>query len=194
MGCLILAFWDRLRVAQSCRATQWFFGWPVLLLLPTPAFATALSGVSPDIFLVVAALSLALAMTVWALTEHRGALALRRALRGSADKARAMISARDAWLSAGRESLLVWIPGGAEPISFGNGATLFQDCMSGPDSAALDAGLKGLTTDATGFTLSCRSADRRTIAVRGRRAGGGLTGHFSKSRPRPANRSPTAAR
>ncbi len=174
MGCLILAFWDRLRVAQSCRATRWLFWWPVLLLLPTPAFAAALSGISPDIFLVVAALSLALAMTVWALTEHRGAVALRRALRSSGDKARAMISARDAWLTAARESLLVWIPGGAEPISFGNGATLYQDCMSGPDSASFEAGLKGLTIDATGFALSCRSADRRIIAVRGRPAGGGL--------------------
>ena len=46
--------------------------------------------------------------------------------------------------------------------------------MAGPDAPALEMALKGLTTEGTDFALSCRTAERRTISVRGRPAGGNL--------------------
>jgi signal transduction histidine kinase len=150
---------------------------PVLLafaLIPQTALAAGVSIAAPDIFLIIASVSFAMAMAIWALTEHRNSLAARRAVRTSAEKARTMISARDAWLAAGRESLLVWGTGDNEPVSFGNGARFLKESMAGPDAAALETYLKGLITEGTDFALSCRTADRRIISVRGRPAGGNL--------------------
>jgi signal transduction histidine kinase len=141
---------------------------------PQSALAAGLPIGSPDIFLIIALVSFALAMAVWALTEHRSSIASRRALRTSAEKARTMISARDAWLSAGRESLLIWSNSGSDPVSYGNGAVFLRDCMAGPDAADLESALKRLTTEGSEFAITCRTADRRMISVRGRPAGGNL--------------------
>src|SRR6185437_2448364 len=102
--------------------------------VPQVALGAGPTATSPDIILVIASLSFALAMAIWALSEHRGSVASRRALRSSAEKARTMISARDAWLSAGRESLLIWSNGASEPASYGNGASLLQESLAGPDA------------------------------------------------------------
>lgn len=143
-------------------------------IVPYPALAAEFSGNTPDLLLVTAALSFALAMTIWALTEHRSTGQLRRALRASSEKARALITARDTWLAAGREALLVWNPGTAAPVSFGDGARLLQECMEGPDAAAADLALKGLSGNGSGFALVCRSAMGRQISMRGRPASGSL--------------------
>src|SRR5437763_8509008 len=130
MGVLNSAHATALRLARLSRF------WPLLLvaLLPLPAFAVDYGTWSPDILLSIAALCFASAMTIWALTEHRTSAALRKAVRTSADKARGIIAAREAWLSAGREALKVWNPGDTEPISFGSAKTPFQQCMAGQDS------------------------------------------------------------
>lgn len=146
----------------------------LLALVPVPAFAANDGVWSPDILLSIAALSFALAMAVWALTERRISTALRNAVKTSADKARSIIAAREAWLSASREALLVWNPGQKEPMNFGSGSELFEQCMLGPEAAALDSALKGLHKEGKPFSLACRTADRRTIAIRGRPTGGSL--------------------
>ncbi len=143
-------------------------------LIAVPAEAADFSGTSPDLLLIVAAVSFALAMSIWALTEHRSSIAARRAMNAAAEKARVMVSARDAWLAAGREALLVWSTGGEQPVSFGSGAKLLQEISAGPDAPAFDGALKALTTEGVAFTATCKTPDRRAITVRGRPAGGNL--------------------
>src|SRR6266550_4110816 len=145
-------------------------------LSPTPAMA-ADAGAASDFLLlaiVTAAAALALAGGLWGLSEHQDNLTLRRTLRTATAKARALLSARDAWLSAGREALLVWSTDNSESLSFGNGAQLMEACLTGPDALQLSAALDGLAAQGTPFALSCRTSDGRTLALRGRPAGGHL--------------------
>lgn len=155
----------------ASRAIQ--IGW-LVVLAPSPVWAAEISGSTPDLLLIVAATSFALAMTIWALTEHRSTESLRRALRASAERARALVAARDAWLAVGREALLVFSPGTSEPVGFGDGAKLLEGCLAGPDAAAVDAALRGLTGQGIAFALVCRTDRKRNVSVRGRPAGGSL--------------------
>ncbi len=124
--------------------------------------------------IVFGASALALAGGLWGLSEHQNNVSLRRTLRTSTAKARALLSARDAWLSAGREALLVWSTDDSESISFGNGARLMETCLSGPDAPQLSAALDGLAAQGTPFALTCRTSEGRSLALRGRPAGGHL--------------------
>jgi signal transduction histidine kinase len=145
-------------------------------LSPTPAMA-ADAGAASDFLLlaiVTAAAALALAGGLWGLSEHQDNLTLRRTLRAATAKARALLSARDSWLSAGREALLVWSSDNSESVSFGNGAELMEACLTGPDAVQLSAALDGLAAQGTPFALTCRTSDGRRLAVRGRPAGGHL--------------------
>src|SRR5258706_10518467 len=80
------------------------------LFSPTPALAADAGAVSDFVLLTIvfAASALALAGGLWGLSEHQNNLTLRRTLRTANAKARALLSARDAWLAAGREALIVW--------------------------------------------------------------------------------------
>src|SRR5258706_13894142 len=84
-----------------------------LVLNPTTVLAADAGGsILPfDILMtliVAAAGALAVAGGLWGLAEHRNTVALRESLRTTTAKARALLSARDPWLSAGREFLLEW--------------------------------------------------------------------------------------
>ena len=150
-------------------------------MISRPAVAAEAAPFSSDSVLmaiVVASAAMALAGALWALSEYQSARHLRKALRAATTRARTLLSARDAWLSAGRESLLVWGADMAEPLSFGEGAELMQDCLSGPQALELSTALDGLAADGTPFALTCASASGHTIAVRGRPAGGHLTVFF----------------
>ena len=143
---------------------------------PTPAMAAEAGATSDFVLLAIvsAAAALALAGGLWGLSEHQNNLILRRTLHTATARARALLSARDAWLSAGREALLVWSADNSESISFGNGAQLMESCLTGPDAAQLSAALDGLAAQGTPFALACRTSDGRTLALRGRPAGGHL--------------------
>ena len=148
---------------------------------PSTAYAADIASAAPDLVLlaiVLAAGALALAGGLWAFSEHLSARMAKRTLRGATAKARALLAARDAWLSAGRESLLVWSPGSAEPLSFGNGAQWMEACLTGPDAPRLSAAMDGLTAEGAPFALSCHTADGQSVAVRGRPAGGHLAVYF----------------
>ena len=125
--------------------------------------------------IVFGASALALAGGLWGLSEHQNNLTLRRTLRAATAKARALISARDAWLVAGREALIVWSMDNSESKSFGSGAQLMEACLTGPDAPQLSAALDGLAAQGIPFTMTCRTSDGRTLALRGRPAGGHLT-------------------
>ncbi|MSP94642.1 MAG: PAS domain-containing sensor histidine kinase [Alphaproteobacteria bacterium] len=158
---------------------------PALILFcalgPTsPAFAAALSfqGFTLEasnlagLAVVVAASALGLAGALWALAEQRRIAGLTRALKAARAQARAVLSTRDAWLAAGRESLIVWGEEDAEPVSFAGAAQLIEQCLTGPDAAELSMALDGLSANGLPFALNCRNAEGTNIAVRGRPAGG----------------------
>src|SRR5260221_5713413 len=140
---------------------------PVLALDPAPDPAAIL--LSP---LVIAAAALAVAGALWGLSERQAARALGRALRIAVARARAALAARDAWLAAGRESLLVWGGDMAEPVSCGEGAQFMEACLTGPDGTALSVALDGLTQNGVTFGMLCRTAEGSAVSVRGRPAGG----------------------
>ena len=150
----------------------------MLLGIAGPAQAADAGGFLPfDMMMtliVAAAGALAVAGGLWGLAEHRHSRALRDSLRATTAKARALLSARDAWLAAGRESLMVWTGDGSAPLSFGEGAALMEGCLTGPDATNLSTALDALSTNGTAFTLLARSADGRAIKVRGRPAGGSV--------------------
>jgi signal transduction histidine kinase len=151
-----------------------FLTFPVLCV-PSPALAQELFSDAAEILLsplVIAAAALAVAGALWGLSERQAGRALRRTLRTAVTKARAALAARDAWLAAGRESLLVWGGDLPDPISFGEGAQFMEACLTGPDAAVLSAALDALTQNGVTFSMLCRTADGRAVAVRGRPAGG----------------------
>jgi signal transduction histidine kinase len=152
-------------------------------VLPHPAFAADAEILSSDTVLmaiVLASGALALAGALWALSEYQSTNHLRQALRGATARARTILSARDAWLSAARESLLVWGADMAEPLSFGEGAELMQACLSGPQALELSTALDALAANGAPFALTCATADASKVAVRGRPAGGYLTVFFEE--------------
>jgi signal transduction histidine kinase len=152
-----------------------------LAVIPGPARAAdaaALSSNTVVMMIVLAASALGLAGALWALSEYQSTRHMRAALRAAAARARALLSARDAWLSAGRESLLVWGADMGEPLSFGEGAELMQTCLAGPQALELSTALDALAVNGTTFSLTCATTSGRRIAVRGRPAGGHLTVFF----------------
>ena len=148
---------------------------PVILALASPTAAG--TGVSDFVLtgIVVAAAALALAGALWGLAEYQTTLQLRRALRQANAKSRAIISARDAWLGAARESLLVWGPEMSEPLSFGKGAEHMQACLGGVDAPRLSAALDALTGAGVPFEMLCSAPGGGKISVRGQPTGGFLT-------------------
>jgi signal transduction histidine kinase len=144
----------------------------MIALLPAPALAADGSDGSFILILIVfAAVALALAGGAWAFAEYRAAQALRRTLAHTASKARAAVGARDALLAAGRESLIVWGSGLADPITFGGGAQLIEACLTGPDAMPLAMALDVLAEQGVPFTMKARTREGRTMNVRGRPAG-----------------------
>jgi signal transduction histidine kinase len=142
---------------------------------PSPAFALDFLPDAASILLsplVIAAAALAVAGALWGLSERQAARALRRTLRTAIFRGRAALAARDAWLAAGRESLLVWGGDLAEPISFGTGAQFMEACLTGPDGGALSTALDALTQSGVTFNMLCRTAEGNAVSVRGRPAGG----------------------
>jgi signal transduction histidine kinase len=125
--------------------------------------------------IVLAAGAVALAGGLWALSEHQHTNHLRESLHAATARARALLAARDSWLSGARESLLVWGADMAEPLSFGDGSGLLQACLGGPHALELSTALDALAANGVPFTLTCGTADGRSVAVRGRPSGGHIT-------------------
>jgi signal transduction histidine kinase len=143
--------------------------------IPSPLSAAETPIPSPDLIawvIVLAACALAVAGGLWGVSEHMTARRLRRSMRTVTAKAHAMLSARDAWLAGGRESLMVWGANINAPISFGDGAALLEACLTGADAAMLSEALDKLAAEGAAFDTLARAADGRRISVRGRPSGG----------------------
>ena len=160
---------------------------PVALALVSPSVSSfpfsdfVLTGI------VVAAAALALAGALWGLAEYQTTLQLRRALRQTNAKSRALVAAREAWLSAEREALLVWGPEMTEPLSFGRGAEQLEACLNGPEAAQLSAALDALTASGTPFSIACGTPDGHKLSVRGLPTAGYLTVFVDADAEEPAN-------
>jgi len=144
----------------------------VPLLIANPTLAVEIAGPSSYLFAIIAG-ALAIAATLWGVLAHRRAVSLRKLWRTSSAKARCLLSERDAWLSAERESLLVWSPEPAKRLSFAGARELLEECLAGQDAPVLAAALDGLSNQGIPFACTCRTLSR-IIAVRGRPAGGHL--------------------
>jgi signal transduction histidine kinase len=145
-------------------------------LAPLPASASPLSFFrEPELVLIAVtagAVALALATGLWALTEQRIAMRLKRALRAAAARARTAVGERDALLSAGREGLVVWGRDGAGPYSYGGAEATIESCLAGPDAIQLSRALDALSEKATPFSLSAHDRNGLLIHFRGRPVGG----------------------
>jgi signal transduction histidine kinase len=129
----------------------------------------------PDVVvlaIVVGAVALAIAGTLWALGEYQGTLRLRRALRAQAGRTRALLSVRDTIIASGKEAIIVWGPDSGDPLSFGGADRLLESCLAGPDASHLSTALDALGDSGTPFTLTARTSEGSGISVRGRPAGG----------------------
>lgn len=146
-----------------------------LLLLPMPAFAA--EDMATEQFLVLfgvatGAVSLAVAASLWALSEQKAASRLRRTLRVTGARVRAAIGERDALLSSGRDALVVWGRDDSAPLSYAGGEAVLDACLAGTEAKELSAALDALSDRGTGFTLAVHDKNARPFTVRGRAVGG----------------------
>ncbi len=143
-------------------------------LMPVPALAASVAVPDPTLIagaVAIGAASLAVAAGLWALAEQRASHRLRRTLKGAAARARAAAGARDALISAGRESLIVWGRDGTPSYSYAGGEQLLESCLAGADAMALSQAIDALAENGTAFDLCAHDRDRRRITLRGRAVG-----------------------
>lgn len=145
----------------------------VVAFAPSPALAAI---AAPDTGLVATAIAagaaaLAMAAGLWAMAEQRAARRLRRNLRAIGARSRAVTSARDALLSAGREAVVVWGRDGGQPISYGGGELLLDSCLAGADATEISIAIDALSDDGKPFSLSGHDRNGRAITLRGRAVG-----------------------
>jgi signal transduction histidine kinase len=117
------------------------------------------------------AVALAIAASLWALAEQRGAQRLRRALKSAGARTQASVGERDALLSAGREALVVWGRDGSGPYSYGGGEALLDSCLKGADALALSQALDDLSDKGITFQIPVHDAHGRKLVARGRAVG-----------------------
>ena len=143
------AGWDYAKGSWAVQARALSLGF-ALALMPfaaraaDPVVVPVLSLDLLVLLIVLAAGALAIAGGLWGLAERRTMVALRENLRATTSKARALLAARDAWLSAGRELLMVWGADMSAPLSFGDGAALMEACLVGPNATDLSTALDAL--------------------------------------------------
>lgn len=145
------------------------------LLAPCPAFAATADAATQQLLVLGAvttgAVALAIAAGLWALAEQNRSGKLRRALRQSGARTRAAVGERDALLSAGRESLIVWGRDGQTPTSYGNAETMLDACLAGTDATELSRALDALSERGAAFAMSASDKEARAFTVRGRAVG-----------------------
>ncbi len=144
-------------------------------LVVNPAFAGTLDLSERDLVLTAittGAVALALAAGLWALVEQKVSAKQRRQLRAAAARMRAVVGERDALLGVSREALIVWGREDTEPLSYGGAEALLDSCLKGPDATELSKAIDDLSARGIAFSMPVRSAEGRTISVRGRAVGG----------------------
>ena len=147
----------------------------VLFSHPAHAAVFTASGPGMPLALMAAAagaVALAAAAGLWALAERQAATKLRRTLRNATARSRAAVGARDALITAGSESVLVWGHDNQAPVSYGGGELILDACLAGPDALAVSQAIDALSDKGAPFALAARDNQGRSIAMRGRAVGG----------------------
>ncbi|HWA30518.1 MAG TPA: PAS domain-containing protein, partial [Rhizomicrobium sp.] len=144
-------------------------------LVPLPALADTSHALDETTMVAVAigagAVALAIAAGLWALAEQHISLRLRRTLRGANARARASASARDALLSASRESLIVWGRDGSAAHSYGGAEALLDSCLEGADATELSTAIDALSDQGVAFQMTAHDKHGKPVKLRGRAVG-----------------------
>jgi signal transduction histidine kinase len=120
----------------------------------------------------IGAIALALAAGLWAIAEQRIASRLRLTLRNANARSRAVASARDALIAAGREPVMVWGRDGTAPRSYGGAELLLDSCLAGAEATALSEAIDALSDRGAPFALIAHDSNGRIVHLRGRAVGG----------------------
>ncbi len=143
-------------------------------LTPMPALA-ATTALDETTMVAVAvgtgAVALAIAAGLWALAEQHISARLRAALRGANARMRASASARDALISASRESLIVWGRDGSAAHSYGGAEALMDSCLAGANATEVSQAIDALSDRGAAFHLIAHDRDDKPVKLRGRAVG-----------------------
>lgn len=143
-------------------------------LAPMPALA-ATTALDETTMVAVAvgtgAVALAIAAGLWALAEQHISARLRAALRGANARMRASASARDALISASRESLIVWGRDGSAAHSYGGAEALMDSCLAGANATEVSQAIDALSDRGAAFHLIAHDRDDKPVKLRGRAVG-----------------------
>lgn len=121
---------------------------------------------------VVASLVLAIGCAVWAIAERVRCSAHRARLQTVLRRSQLACQLRDAILGSLPETVVVLRAKEKEPLSYGGGGALLQQCLDGADNAPLATAINDLLGHSAGFSLSVRISGLCHVFVRGVRVGG----------------------
>ncbi|HWY62412.1 MAG TPA: PAS-domain containing protein [Rhizomicrobium sp.] len=116
----------------------------------------------------------------WACWLHARLGNLRISMRLEQARSEAAALFRGALLNHGAQSILVLRSGEKEPQQFGEAHVLLHACKAGQDGPALTEALDSLVETGASFMLRARTAENRTLAIRGSSVGGRAVIYFQE--------------
>ena len=145
------------------------FGFAVVLVSSAsePADAATIGSAQIQGLVTAAAIALALATSLWAAALIGVAQSLRRQLQRISAPVRASLAARDALLTAGRDSIVVWNSGEGRPWGYGGAETVVKACLAGANSVELAEALAQLNQNGQPFRLNAEMQSGQTVSLRG---------------------------
>ncbi|MBL6852944.1 MAG: PAS domain-containing protein [Alphaproteobacteria bacterium] len=103
----------------------------------------------------------------WALFERLRASAAHYRMSGTLARAQSEIRFREAMILASPQAVVVMGADMSTPLSYRGGSALLQECLSGPDSAALTNMVDALLESGAPFDMRARTERHPSVAVRG---------------------------
>ena len=143
-----------------------------LAVLSGPACASPVASEQIGGLVAAGAIALAIAASLWAAALAGIVQKLRRRLNKTLAAVRASVSARDALLSASRDSVVVWNADQGPAWGYGGADSVIQSCLAGTNSAALAEALALLNQSGTPFRLNAENEAGEFVALRGEPVGG----------------------
>jgi hypothetical protein len=122
---------------------------------------------------IVTSLLLAAGCSTWAIIERWRRSDYRARVQTVLRRSQFARHFRDVILDSLPEMVVVLRSKTHNPLSFGGGSVLLQQCLDGPDAKPLAVAIDDLLHYGSGFSLSVRMSGSRQVFVRGLRIGGG---------------------
>jgi PAS domain-containing protein len=104
---------------------------------------------------------------LWALFERVRAAASYYRMSASLARAQSEIRFREAMILACPQAVVVTGADLSAPLSYRGGSALLQECLAGPDSAALSNMVDGLLENGAAFELSVRTDRHPSVSISG---------------------------